>query len=186
MTNGLSLRIWLVALNRNMIFRRGLYFLSFTFSFLALLSACTRLPNVQGKGDASLQGIWNQDRVENAAELLNYTQHHFKFTCDSFYVDLTTHAKVNYYEETCFNNGVWKEYAKGIYAVSGDTLMLSGTFTKANYKQKVSGCYRNGQYLGSFKIKLSSPDTLVLENLADQKLCTLVLKEKTTCVPKKL
>src|SRR5690606_33259407 len=100
-------------------------------------------------------------------------QHHFKFTCDSFYVDLTTHSQVNYYEEACFNDGVWKEYAKGVYFVNGDTLILSGTFTKADYKQKVSGCYRNGQYLSSFNIKRSTQDTLVLENLLDQKLCTL-------------
>jgi hypothetical protein len=169
-----------------MIFRRQLYFLLFTFHFLLLLSACTRLPNVQGNGEAVLQGVWNQDSVANADQLLNYTQHKYKFSCDSFYVDLTTHSKVNYYEEACFNKGVWKEYAKGTYSVSGDTLFLKGTFTKANYKQKVSGCYRNGRYISNFMIKSVSSGKLTLESLNDQKECILILKEKITCVPKEL
>ncbi len=165
---------------------RKSYFLLFTFHLLLCLTACTRLPNVQGRGETMLQGVWNQDSVANAKDLLSYTQHHFKISCDSFYVDLTTHSKVNYYSDSCFNNGVWKEYAKGTYAVKGDTLILNGTFTKANYKQKVSGCYRSGRYLNNFKIKSSSGSRLVLENLADQRECVLVLKEPITCVPKEL
>ena len=165
--------------------RNKLYFLLLTFNFL-LFTACTRLPNVQGNGEVVLQGIWNQDSVANAEQLLNYTQHKFKFSCDSFYVDLTTHSKVNYYEEACFNKGVWKEYAKGTYLVKGDTLFLIGTFTKSNYKQKVSGCYRNGRYLSNFKIKSTGPTRLVLESLNDQKECKLVLKEKIKCSPKEL
>ncbi|RYG19983.1 MAG: fumarate hydratase [Chitinophagaceae bacterium] len=169
----------------DMIFCRRFYVLLITLN-LILLTACTRLPNVQGNGEAVLQGIWNQDSVANADKLLNYTQHKFKFSCDSFYVDLTTHSKVNYYEEACFNNGVWKEYAKGTYAVSGDTLFLKGTFTKANYKQKVSGCYRNGQYISNFKLKSIRANELVIESLNDQKESLLVLKEKINCVPKEL
>jgi hypothetical protein len=164
---------------------KRIYFLLFGFGLLVLFS-CTRLPNVQGKGEVFLQGVWNQDSIANSVKLLNYTQHRFKISCDSFYVDLTTYSKVNYYADSCFNKGVWKEYAKGTYAVKGDTLMLTGTFTKANYKQKASGCYRNGQYISNFKIKSSSSTSLVLENLNDQRECTLVLKEKITCVPKEL
>jgi len=160
--------------------------LPFAFCLLMFSISCTRLPNVQGKGEALLQGVWNQDSVANADELLNYTQHRFKISCDSFYVDLTTYSKVNYYEESCFNKGVWKEYAKGTYSVKGDTLLLNGTFTKENYKQKVSGCYRNGRYLSNFKIKSSSANSLVLESLNDQRECKLVLKEKITCQPKEL
>jgi hypothetical protein len=163
---------------------------SFLFALVFGLSAfsysCSRLPNVQGKGEASLQGVWSQDSVANADQLLNYTQHRFKISCDSFYVDLTTHSKVNYYSDSCFNKGVWKEYAKGTYVVKGDTLLLTGTFTKANYKQKVSGCYRNGRYLSSFKIKSSGTNSLILDNLNDQRECALVLKEKINCVPKEL
>jgi len=168
------------------LFYKRIYLLPLTFYLLTFLSSCTLQPNVQGKGEAILQGIWNQDSVPHSAELLSYTQHHFKITCDSFYVYLTTFSKVNYYEESCFNKGVWKEYAKGTYVVKGDTLLLTGTFTKSNYKQKVSGCYRNGQYLSNFKIKSSSATSLRLESLTDQKECALVLKEKITCVPKQL
>lgn len=167
-------------------FYKPFCFLAFSFSLLTLLSACIRLPNVQGNGEAVLQGVWNQDSVANAEQLLNYTQHKFKFSCDSFYVDLTTHSKVNYYEEACFNKGVWKEYAKGTYVVKSDTLFLIGTFTKANYKQKVSGCYRNGRYLSNFRIKSTSKTHLVLEGLTDQKEYKLILKEKVNCSPKEL
>ena len=160
------------------------YFLLFAFCFL--LSACSRLPDVQGKGETFLQGVWNQDSIAGSSKLLNYTQHHFKISCDSFYVDLTTHSKVNYYEDSCFNKGVWREYAKGTYLVKGDTLLLAGTFTKSNYKQKVSGCYRIGRYLSNFKIKASGGDTLLLESLNDQRECKLVLKQKINCVPKAL
>ena len=147
---------------------------------------CERRPNVQGNGELFLQGVWNHDSIANADKLLNYTQYHIKFTCDSFYVDLTTHSKVNYYEDPCYNNGVWKEYAKGTYVVKADTLFLKGTFTKANYKQKVSGCYRNGQYLNNFKIKSATATSLSLVGLNDHKEVVMVLKEKINCVPKQL
>lgn len=166
-------------------FKRNIQF-ALVFVLSALTFSCTRLPNVQGKGEVFLQGVWNQDSIANSVKLLNYTQHHFKISCNSFYVNLTTFSKVNYYANSCFNKGIWKEYAKGTYVVKGDTLMLTGTFTKANYKQKASGCYRNGQYLSNFKIKSSSSTSLVLENLNDQRECTLVLKEKINCVPKEL
>ncbi|MDQ7948062.1 MAG: hypothetical protein REI78_06850 [Pedobacter sp.] len=95
-------------------------------------------------------------------------------------------SKVNYYADTCFNNGIWKEYAKGTYSLSGDTLMLTGTFTKANYKQKISGCYRVGQYINSFKIRDTANHKLVLENLNDQAVIELKLKQRLNCVPKEL
>ena len=161
---------------------------SFLILFAAILfcTACTRLPNVQGKGEAFMQGIWEQDSIPNKEQLQSYTQHRFKFTCDSFYVDFTTHSKVNYYEEDCFNNGIWKEYAKGTYEVRNDTLALVGDFTKSNYKQKVSGCYRNGRYISSFKVKSWSAEQLDLENLNDHITIKLNLKENITCVPKAL
>lgn len=151
-----------------------------------LFASCSRLPNVQGKGEAFLQGVWNQDSIPNVVKLLNYTQHKFKFTCDSFYVDLTTHSKVNYYPDSCFNNGVWKEYAKGVYEVRNDSLILEGTYTKANYKQKISGCFQIGRYIKSFYIKSFEPNKLFLQSAGDQRECNLILKEKIICKPKAL
>ncbi|MDQ8006527.1 MAG: fumarate hydratase [Pedobacter sp.] len=158
----------------------------FTFLFLLSTLSCSRLPNVQGKGETFLQGVWNQDSIPNKEQLKSYTQHHFKFSCDSFYVDYITRSKVNYYNNECFNNGVWKEYAKGTYQVRNDTLILVGDFTKENYKQKVSGCYRNGHFISNFKVKSWSAEQLQLENLSDQTEVILNLKEKITCVQKAL
>lgn len=160
--------------------------LFFLLVIVGFASSCRRLPNLQGEGAVFLQGVWNQDSIANADKLLSYTLHKFKFTCDSFYVDLTTHSKVNYYTDTCFNGGVWKEYAKGVYAVRGDSLFLEGTYTKANYKQKISGCYQIGRYIKSFYIRSSAPEQLQLESLNDQRECHLVLKEQITCTPKAL
>jgi hypothetical protein len=166
--------------------KKSLYVLLFTFNFVLLILSCSRLPNVQGKGETFLQGVWSQDSIAHQQLLQAYTLHKFKFTCDSFYVDFVTHAKVNYYEEDCFNNGVWKEYAKGTYQVRNDTLVLVGDFTKDNYKQKVSGCYRNGRYISNFKVRSWNAEELLLENLSDQTEVQLRLKQKITCVPKAL
>lgn len=162
---------------------RLVFFLLFIFGVAA---SCRRLPNLQGEGSTFLQGVWNQDSIANADKLLNYTQHKFKFTCDSFYVDLTTHSKVNYYTDSCFNGGIWKEYAKGVYAVRGDSLFLEGTYTKANYKQKISGCYQIGRYIKSFYIRSAATDRLQLESVNDQRECNLTLKEQIICIPKAL
>lgn len=170
---------------KKILYKRN-YVWTLVFGLSALYFSCKRLPNVQGKGELFLQGVWSQDSVANAKQLLSYTQHKFKITCDSFYVDLTTFSKVNYHEDSCFNDGVWKEYAKGTYVVKGDTLVLNGTFTKANYKQKVSGCYRNGRYLTNFKINKINANFLALESLTDQRECLLVLKQRINCVPKEL
>nr|WP_233166953.1 fumarate hydratase [Pedobacter sp. ASV2] len=163
-----------------------LFYISLVTFIALLVTSCSFSPNIQGKGEVFMQGVWNEDSVAFSNKLTNYTQHHFKFTCDSFYVDLTTHSKVNFYEDSCYNNGVWKEYAKGVYAVRGDTLFLGGTFTHANYKQKISGCYRIGRYDKNFLIKKSSANTLLLQSLSDQRETTLTLKEKITCVQKEL
>lgn len=158
----------------------------FMFLVLSLLLSCRLRPNVQGKGEAFLQGLWAQDSIPHKKQLLNYTHHQIKFTCDSFYVDFTTHAKINYYQENCFNNGIWKEYAKGVYALRGDTLFLQGDFTKASYKQKISGCYRNGRYVANFLVKHHTSAQLLLISLNDQSQLFLNLKQRITCVPKEL
>ncbi len=150
------------------------------------LFSCSRLPNVQGNGEDFLQGLWKQDSLAHADKLMSYTRHEVKFTCDSFYLDMTTFSKVNYYEEACFNKGVWKEFAKGVYAVKNDTLVLHGHFTKANYKQKISGCYRSGQYKDYFKIIHKEKEKLILERLSDHNEYSLSLITPIQCEPKPL
>jgi hypothetical protein len=144
------------------------------------------LPDIQGKGSDAFQGVWNQDSVENESKLLTYTKHNFRITCDSFYVNLVTHSKANYYSDSCFNNGIWKEYAKGVYAVRNDSLFLVGTYTKENYRQKISGCYQVGQYIKSFKILKLEKQKIVMESSDNQRIINLFLKEQITCVPKPL
>lgn len=173
-------------LNNEVIMNKtGFYFLLSTFPFLLIFS-CTRLPNVQGEGETFMQGVWNQDSLGVQTQLQNYTQYHFKFTCDSFYVDFTTHAKINYYNEECFNGGLWKEYAKGTYQVRNDSLFLVGDFTKENYKQKISGCYRIGRYVNGFKMLSKSDNKIELLNAKDGTELILNLKERINCVPQPL
>ena len=156
------------------------------FLFLICITGCTRLPDIQGRGSEAFQGVWSQDSVENESKLLTYTKHDFRITCDSFYVNLVTHSKANYYSDSCFNNGIWKEYAKGVYAVRNDSLFLLGTYTKENYKQKISGCYQIGQYIKSFKILTMEKQKIVMESSDNQRIINLFLKERITCVPKPL
>ncbi len=131
-----------------------------------------------------MQGVWQEEHVLYQDKLLQYTQHQFTFTCDSFYVVMNTVAKVNTYADSCFDNGKWAEYAKGTYIIKADTLFIDGTYTKANYKQKISGCHKIGQYLPIFIIKKYTADSLYLENFQQHSPITLALKEKITCVPK--
>jgi hypothetical protein len=151
-----------------------------------LFSSCKFNPNLQGKGVDSLQGAWKEVTMPFQKQLLQYTKHTFKFTCDSFYVTLQTTAKVNTYPDSCYNDGTWLEYAKGTYFSHNDTLILKGTFTKSNFKQKISGCYRIGAFDPVFLIKSNRNDSLILQNLQNHSPLILKLKERSTCVPKPL
>ena len=153
---------------------------------LLFLVSCKFNPNLQGRGTDYLQGIWNEDSVSYRNELMQYTTHQFKFTCDSFYVTLNTFAKANIYPDSCFNNGRWTEYAKGNYRVKNDSLFIAGTFTKSDFKQKISGCYRIGLYLETFIIKDSPANSLQLQSINEHRPVYLNLKNKTTCIPQPL
>ncbi|SKB72389.1 hypothetical protein [Daejeonella lutea] len=162
------------------------------FAFCAIvlgfagLSSCKFNPNLQGKGREDLQGTWDEGQVAYQNERLQYSKHQFRFNCDSVYITIKTSARVNTNPDSCFNNGTWTEYAKGVYETKKDTLLISATFTKSDFKQKISGCYRIGQYLPAFVIRKSTTDTLYLEGLQDHLPLKLVLKEKTICVQKPL
>lgn len=153
---------------------------------LFAFGSCRFNPNLQGEGSTDLQGIWEEDSVPYQTERLQYSKHKFYFTCDSVYLTIRTFAKTNIYPDSCFNNGVWTEYAKGTYQRKSDTLMINATFTKSNFKQKISGCYRTGQYLPAFLVKESSPGVLNLEGLQDHLPLSLNLLEKVVCTPKPL
>lgn len=161
------------------------YYFLVVLSILAFTS-CKFNPNLQGKGNDTIQGVWEEDSVDYQDQKLQYSKHKFRFTCDSVYVTIETFAKVNMYPDSCFNNGRWTEYAKGTYLTKEDTLMLSATFTKPNFKQKISGCYRIGQYLPAFVIRKNTVDSLYLESIQQHLQLKLALKERTVCVQKPL
>jgi len=146
---------------------------------------CRFNPDIQSEGSDYLQGVWVQDSIPMQDALLRYTLHELKFTCDSIYATLRTTAKVNNIADSCYNNGQWTEYAKGIYVVRGDSLIVDGLYTKPDWRQKISGCYRSGQYLPRFKIVRYSSDSLILENRYDQRPLLLRKTADITCVPKK-
>ncbi|MFM6976450.1 MAG: fumarate hydratase [Sphingobacteriaceae bacterium] len=160
--------------------------LLFIFFLPGLLGACKFNPNEQGKGVALVQGEWEEEPVTYRDSLLQYTRHDIKFSCDSFYVTLKTKTQTNTYPDSCFNQGEWTEYARGIYQQGHDTLYLSGTFTKANWKQKISGCYRIGQYLEALIIEKNVGDTLYIKSLSQHVPVKLVLKKRIVCQPKPL
>lgn len=115
--------------------------------------------------------------------LLSATRYTFTFTCDSFYAEMNTQAKVKQYPGDCFNGGKWTEYAKGTYVTRQDTVFINATFTHSNFKQKLSGCYRIGQYLPVFVLKAARGDTLRLKNIAEDEPLLFTLKTKLVCQP---
>lgn len=151
----------------------------------ASLAGCTLNSEYQHEGADYLQGVWVQERVPLQDELLQYTLHEFKFTCDSIYSTIHTHSSAKNIADSCFNDGEWTEYAKGVYVVRGDSLLVDGLYTRENWKQKISGCYRIGQYLPRFKIVHHSSDSLVLQSRYDQRPVILRKTQDITCVPKK-
>ncbi|SEM82771.1 hypothetical protein SAMN05216436_10854 [bacterium A37T11] len=153
--------------------------------FLHLVtSSCQIHDNMQEKGAPYLQGVWKQAVIPYKDQLLSYTQYEFKFTCDSIYAIMQTHSMQKTITDSCYGSGNWTEYAKGIYVVRGDSLIVDGIFTKANGKQKISGCYRIGQFIPRFKIAGYTADSLFLENRFDQMPIPLAKTDTVICIPK--
>src|SRR5690606_17504024 len=147
--------------------------------------SCRFNPDMQSEGASFLQRVWVQNSIPMQDALLQYTLHEFKFTCDSIYAVMHTTATVKNVADSCYHNGHWTEYAKGVYVVRGDSLIVDGLYTKSNWKQKISGCHRSGQYLPRFKIVRYSADSLVLESRYDQRPILLRKTKNITCIPKK-
>lgn len=150
-----------------------------------LLTGCQFNSEYQHPGADYLQGVWVQDAQPLHEDLLQYTLHEFRITCDSVYAVMHTHSKVKNIPDSCFNDGHWTEYAKGVYVVRGDSMLVDGLYTRADGKQKISGCYRSGQFLPRFEIVSYSADSLVLQSRYDQRPIILRKTTDITCVPKK-
>lgn len=155
-----------------------------TMAVLLFLSACKFNSNYQGLGELSLQGTWIQESVPYQDDLLNYSLHEFRFSCDSVYVKIKTFAKTPIIVDSCYNNGEWTEYAKGLYVIRNDSLLIEATYTYENGKQKLKGCYHIGQYLPRLQINKQTADSLYLDVRNSQIPINLRKTETTTCVPK--
>ena len=152
---------------------------------LLSLGSCRFNSDMQSEGASFLQGEWVQDSIPGQSHMLQYTLTDFKFTCDSVYSTMHVVQKEQFIPDSCYKNGKWDEYAKGIYVLRGDSVIVDGIFTKVNGKQKISGCYRTGQYLPRFKVVFHSADSLVLESQLDQRPIILRKIKDITCVPQK-
>lgn len=160
-------------------------YLAFLLGMLFISSSCQRHSDMQGEGADWFQGVWVQDSIPNQAGMLNYTLHEFRVTCDSIYTTMKVHNKVKTMPDSCYGNGEWIEYAKAVYVLRGDSMIVEGVYTKPNWKQKISGCYKQGEYLPRYKVAYKSKDSVVLENKFDARPVVLRKTQDITCVPKK-
>jgi len=160
-------------------------YLALVLGMLFIGSSCQRHSDMQDEGADWFQGVWVQDSIPNSANMLNYTLHEFRVTCDSIYTTMKVHNKVKTMPDSCFKNGEWTEYAKAVYVLRGDSMIVEGVYTKPNWKQKISGCYKQGEYLPRYKVAYKSKDSVVLENKFDARPVILKKIKDITCVPKK-
>lgn len=155
-------------------------------AFIVLASSCKFNSKYQHEGESKLQGTWIQESVPYQDQLLAYSLHEFRFTCDSVYVTINTIAKQPTIVDSCYNNGQWTEYAKGLYVIRNDSLLIEATYTYENGKQKLKGCYHIGQYLPRLQIKSLGTDSLYLEARNSHIPIQLRKTETTTCIPKQV
>lgn len=157
--------------------------------FIVLLMAlgCTMNPPVQGKGQAYLQGEWQQDSIPGEQKLLNYSLSKFKFTCDSFYITINTISRVNSGADSCMNKGRWAEYIKGRYQQTGDTLHLRGVFVNADGSLKDNKtCFRFGPYETYYKVETRNDSLLTFSSSTTVLPIQARLVKRITCTPKAL
>lgn len=153
---------------------------------ILLLSACKFNSNIQDEGAAFLQGSWTETQVNHQDSLLRYQLHDFRFDCDSVYIKIKTTAKTKMEADSCFAEGEWTEYARGIYIVRNDSLFIEATYTHENWKQKLGGCHHIGQYLPRFAIAKQRNDSLELRNLYSKVPVKLQRTANSSCVPKQV
>ncbi|HEY0245334.1 MAG TPA: fumarate hydratase [Mucilaginibacter sp.] len=153
-----------------------------------LASACSMNPNTQGTGESYLQGEWQQDSTVVQKQLMTYSLYHFKFTCDSFFVQQQTYSKINYGADTCMNKGHWTEYMRGTYTQQLDTVHLKGIFCNADFTSKDPniGCFRSGVYEEFFKVNKKSDSLIQFSGTASVIPVNLRLTKKLTCHVKPL
>ena len=162
----------------------ALIIMALLFSFCA----CHRNSPYQGRGQSSLQGTWIEDSnaLKTIPEKTVFTRYNFKFTCDSVYITMNTHAGQDYFATPCYAGGNYTEYVKGTYIIQRDSLVVSGVFTHPNHKMKVAGCYRSGNIRFWYQIKEHTPATLKLRNTDEHGPIFLSRTQTCACEPKRI
>ena len=150
--------------------------------FIFLLSACSFNANTQDKGVAYLQGEWKEIDVPFTGDLVDFKQRDFKFTCDSFYLVLNNFSKADFAPDTCFKSGKWKEYAKGTYTLTGDTLHLKGAYASKSFKLKTSPCYTTGVFDENLLLQCQKDSQLVFKSFTSGQI-VLKLQKRLVCNP---
>ncbi|PWK70006.1 hypothetical protein LX99_04659 [Mucilaginibacter oryzae] len=168
-------------------FRLKKAFYLLPFAFYLLTAACTRNPDLQGQGDAKLQGEWRQDSVPGQKSLVTYSLYDIKFSCDSFLLKISTVSKVNYGADTCTGKGHWDEFVRGTYSQRQDTLHIKGQFCNADgsYKNE-QGCFRFGDYEEYFKLSYPADSAIRLLSTSNVIPINAHLIKRTSCIPKPL
>lgn len=158
---------------------------AFTFFIVMVLSACNLNPNMQTPGEGYLQGEWQQDSVPKQKQLVTYSLYHLKFSCDSFFMAISSYSKVNAGSDTCMKSGHWSEYCKGTYEQRNDTLHLKGQFCNANMTIKDDkGCFRSGDYEEFFKIIKKTDSLFQFASTSNVIPINAHLIKRTSCHPK--
>ena len=162
--------------------------MAFCFLLSALsLTSCTPNANLQGKGEVYLQGEWQQDTIPQEKQLLQYSIYHFKFSCDSVFVQINSVSKVNNGPDTCMRSGHWSEYVKGTYQQRSDTLHIRGQFCNADYSLKPEGgCFRSGIYEDLFLTRKKGDSVIQFLSASNVIPINTHLIKRTTCSPKPL
>lgn len=164
----------------------GTFGLAFCFLLSAFCSGCSFNPDLQGKGQAYLQGEWQQDTSAIQQKLITFSHYHIRFECDSFFLQLNNYSRVNYGTDSCRHNGKWAEYVKGHYAQKNDTLFLKGFYCNANFTLKNEGCFNIGVYQEFFKISKQTDSLVQLQGAASVIPINLKLVKRTICHQKPL
>ncbi len=147
-----------------------------------LTGGCSFNQKPPTKGVKFLQGKWTEDKIENKEQLVTYQQHHFTFTCDSFYLTVHSFSKINLQGGSCYDAKEWNEYAKGNYVLSKDTLKLNGNFVNKDFRYKAeTSCYRTGKYLEDFLLNSHQDSIVHITSLLTGLHHQLNLKEKLVC-----
>ena len=161
------------------------YFLVFTL--ILGFASCHINPNMQTPGQDYLQGEWQQDSIPRQKQLVSYSLYHLRFSCDSFFVSISSFSKVNTGPDSCMKSGHWVEYCRGTYSQSSDTLHLKGQFCNADMSLKDDkGCFRSGDYEDFFKISKSSDTTIQFASTISVIPINAHLIKKTSCILKPL